>query len=66
MEERAIQCSQAAGSVIFAFCGWVAFHVGRAFNALLSMDWKETIEGLQVLTGIWMPRDAGQRMAGKL
>lgn len=52
--------------MIFAFCGWIAFHAGRAFNAFLSMDWKETIEGFQVLTGIWVPTDAEQRMAGKL
>ena len=34
----------------FAFCGCIAFHVGRAFNVLLYMDWKETIEEFQVLT----------------
>ena len=52
--------------MIVAFCVWIAFHVGRAFNALLSMDWKETTEEFWVLTGIWVPGDAGQRMAGKL
>lgn len=55
MEEREIQ-SNSRKCDFFAFCGQVAFCVGRLFSALLSMDWKSTIGGFQVLAGIWVPR----------
>lgn len=40
----------------FCFCEQVAFSVGRHFSALLSMDWKATIGGFQVLASTWVPR----------
>lgn len=48
--------SQTLGSVILALCGQVAFSVGRHVSALLSMDWKATIGGFQVLVGILVSR----------
>lgn len=48
--------SQTVGSVIFAFCGQVAFSVGSNFSALLSMGWKAAIGGFQITAGIWVPR----------